>query len=137
MQAANGVIEDTNIHLVQNSHKGKRSKNNTTGVRGVTFSNGRYIATITFRKQHYYLGRYERIEEAALARKKAEEVLYGEWLEHYEKDLKAEREAEYEERRKEIYEVLKQMREYRGNDGEAAEEKHLPEVTVGIEETKS
>ena len=92
-QAGNGVIDDTNIHLVRSALSGKSPKNNTTGVRGVSFSNGRYIATITFRKQHYYLGRYERIEEAALARKKAEEVLYGEWLEHYENDLKAEYEA--------------------------------------------
>ena len=130
------MIDDTNVHLVQSALNGKRSKNNTSGIRGVTFSNGRYIATITFRKQHYYLGRYERIEEAALARKKAEEVLYGEWLEHYAKDLKADLEADYEERKKAIYEVLKRMREYRGNDGEAAEEKHLPEVTVVIEETK-
>ena len=130
------MIDDTNVHLVQSALNGKRSKNNTSGIRGVTFSNGRYIATITFRKQHYYLGRYERIEEAALARKKAEEVLYGEWLEHYENDLKAEYEASYEERKRAIYEVLKRMREYRGNDGEAAEEKHLPEVTVVIEETK-
>lgn len=94
-QAGNGVIDDTNIHLVRSALSGKSPKNNTSGVRGVTFSNGRYIATITFRKQHYYLGRYERIEEAALARKKAEEALYGEWLEHYENDLKAELEAEY------------------------------------------
>ena len=115
----------------------QRFDKDTTGVRGVTFTNGRYIATITFRKQHYYLGRYERIEEAALARKKAEEVLYGEWLEHYENDLKADLEVEYEERRKAIYEVLKQMRLYRENEGEAAEEKHLPEVTVVIEVTKS
>ena len=103
------------------SSSGKTPKNNTTGVRGVTFASGRYIATITFRKQHYYLGRYERIEEAALARKKAEEVLYGEWLEHYENDLKADLEADYEERKSAVMKVLKQMREYRGNDGEAAE----------------
>lgn len=120
-QAANGVLEDTNVHLVKNALDGKRSKNNTTGIRGVTFSNGRYIVTITFRKQHYYLGRYERIEEAALARKKAVEILYGEWLEHYEKDLKAEYEASYEERKRAIYEVLKRMKEYHVNDGEAAE----------------
>ena len=104
------------------SSSGKTPKNNTTGVRGVTFSNGRYIATITFRKQHYYLGRYERIEEAALARKKAEEVLYGEWLEHYENDLKAELEAEYEEQKRAIYAVLKQMRVYRADvTGEGAD----------------
>lgn len=114
-QAGNGVIDDTNVHLVQSALNGKRSKNNTTGARGVTFSNGRYIAAITFRKQHYYLGRYEQIEEAALARKKAEEVLYGEWLEHYEKDLKADYEASFEERKKAIYEVLKRMRGYRSD----------------------
>ena len=131
------MLEDTNVHLVQNALKGKRSKNNTSGVRGVTFLNGRYIATITFRKQHYYLGRYERIEEAALARKKAEEVLYGEWLEHFENDLKAELEASYEERKKAIYEVLKQMRVYRGNDGEASEVTRLSGASVVIEATKS
>ena len=47
--------------------------------------------------------------------------MYGEWLEHYENDLKADLEADYEERKKAIYEVLKQMREYRGNDGKATE----------------
>lgn len=135
-QAGNGVIDDTNVHLVKSVLSGKLPKNNTSGVRGVTFTNGRYIATITFRKQHYYLGRYERIEEAALARKKAEEALYGEWLEHYEKDLKAERKAEYEVRKKAIYEVLKRMREYRGNDGEASEVTRLSGASVVIEETK-
>ena len=35
--------------------------------------------------------------------------------------MKAEREAEYEERKKAIYEVLKRMREYHANDGETAE----------------
>ena len=64
--------------------------------------------------QYSYLGRYERIEEAALARKKAEEVLYGEWLEHYENDLKADYEASFEEQKRGIYEVLKRMRVYRG-----------------------
>jgi len=111
------------------------AKNNTTGVRGVTFSNGRYIATITFRKQHYYLGRYERIDEAALARKKAEEVLYGEWLEHYENDLRAEYEAFYEERKKAIYEVLEQMRVYRGNEAEVAEGKPVSGMDA-VEMTK-
>lgn len=129
------MIEDTNVHLVQSALNGKRSKNNTSGVRGVTFSNGKYIATITFRKQHYYLGRYERIEEAALARKKAEEVLYGEWLEHYENDLKAEYEASYEERKKAIYEVLKRMREYRGNEYEVAEGKPVSGMDA-VEMTK-
>ena len=53
--------------------------------------------------------------------------MYGEWLEHYENDLKVKREAEYEERKKAIYGVLKQMRVYRGNDGEAAERPSIDE----------
>ncbi len=47
--------------------------------------------------------------------------MYGEWLEHYENDLKADLEADYEERRRVIYEVLKQMREYRAVTGEGAD----------------
>lgn len=127
------MIDDTNVHLVQNALNGKRSKNNTTGACGVTFSNGRYIATITFRKQHYYLGRYELIVEAALARKKAEEVLYGEWLEHYENDLKAEYEASYEERKRAIYEVLKRMREYRANEAENHKRSAMAEEAKAFE----
>ena len=42
--------------------------------------------------------------------------MYGEWLEHYENELKADYEASFEERKKAIYEVLKRMRVYRENE---------------------
>ena len=63
--------------------------------------------------------------------------MYGEWLEHYENDLRADLEKEYEERKRAIYEVLKRMREYRGNDGEASEVTRLSGASVVIEVTKS
>ena len=63
--------------------------------------------------------------------------MYGEWLEHYENDLKADTDAEYEERRRAVMKVLKQMREYRGKDGEASEVTRLSGASVVIEATKS
>ena len=38
---------------------------------------GRYQATLTFRKQRYYLGRFTTLEEAAKARAAAEESVAG------------------------------------------------------------
>lgn len=42
-------------------------KTNTSGVRGIYFSNKRnkWIAQIMFKQKCYYLGGYDRIEEAA------------------------------------------------------------------------
>lgn len=55
-------------------NKTDANKNSKTGVRGVFFkkSEGKFIATIQFRKCNKMLGRYSTIEEATKARKKAE-----------------------------------------------------------------
>ncbi len=58
---------------------------NTTGYRGVYFIKGKYVAKIVFQKKAYYLGNYEKIEEAAAARKEAEEQLFGETAQFYDK----------------------------------------------------
>ena len=49
--------------------------NNTTGVKGVYFIRGRYVAKIVFQKKQYVLGAYETLEKAAAVRKEAEELL--------------------------------------------------------------
>lgn len=54
----------------------KLNKNNTSGVKGVYRNKNKWVAYITFKKKRYHLGTFESIEEAACARKKAEEKLF-------------------------------------------------------------
>jgi len=54
----------------------KVPSDNTTGYRGVYLIKGKYVAKIVFQKKAYYLGTYESIEQAAEARKEAEELLF-------------------------------------------------------------
>ena len=68
-------------------------KNNTTGVRGVYLIRGKYVAKIVFQKKQYLLGTYDRIEDAAEARKAAEEIVndrvaafYDLWMKYAEEN---------------------------------------------------
>lgn len=60
-------------------------KNNTSGVKGVYYNKkrGKWIAQIMFQQKCYYLGGFERIEDAAAARAEAEKNLFGNFLEWY------------------------------------------------------
>lgn len=62
-----------------------KAKNNTSGYKGVTWdgSRGKWRAQIVFKGKAYHLGRYNTIEQAAAARKQAEEELYKPILEKY------------------------------------------------------
>lgn len=73
--------EGTNVFSLGN----KINKNNTTGVKGVSYMHkyNKYRAYINFKRKQYYLGMYSSIEDAEEARKKAEEKIYGEFLEWY------------------------------------------------------
>lgn len=106
-----GVIEDTNVKLIQGALEGKLFKSNTSGVRGVSQDKktGYWIASISFKKNKIYLGMFKNIEDAAKVRKKAENVLFGEFLEYYESELKENHEAEVEELKQKY---LKEIREY-------------------------
>lgn len=60
------------------------NKNSTTGVNGVSLAkSGRYRAYINFQRKQYYLGEYDKIEDAAAARKIAEQKIYGDFLKWY------------------------------------------------------
>ena len=72
--------EGTNLHNIQ-SHV--MLKSNTSGVKGVTKVGEKFVACIDFKKTRYYLGRYNTLEEAAAARKEAEDRLFGTFLEWY------------------------------------------------------
>lgn len=60
-------------------------KTNTSGVKGVYYSKKRdkWIAQIMFQQKCYYLGGYDRIEDAAEARAEAEEKIFGDFLRWY------------------------------------------------------
>ena len=57
----------------------------STGVKGVYFIRGKYAARITFQKKTYHCGSFDTLEEAAQARKDAEELIVQGTLRHYEK----------------------------------------------------
>lgn len=56
-----------------------------SGVRGVYLLKGKYLAQIKFRKKAYYLGSFNNINDAAKARKKAEELLFSGTVEYFDK----------------------------------------------------
>lgn len=58
---------------------------NTTGVKGVYLIRGKYVAKIVFQKTQYYLGAYRKLEDAAEARREAEEILAAGTVKHYER----------------------------------------------------
>lgn len=70
----------------------KIPKNNKSGVKGVSWNTKRkkWVAQIRFQGKNYYLGRYEKIEDAIFARKEAEEKMFGEFLKWYENERKGE-----------------------------------------------
>ena len=75
-----------------NSLTQKKSKNNTSGVKGVGWdlSRGKWRAQITFKGKNYGLGSYSTKEEAIRARKEAEEKLFKPILEKYNYEKKDE-----------------------------------------------
>lgn len=90
---ANGAVDGTRLSLLN----GKPPKNNTSGVRGVFFDKrrGRWVAQIKFQGKNRRLGSYETIEEAAEARREAEQELFDPVLEAH--GLEPTSEAAYEE----------------------------------------
>ena len=61
-------------------------RNNTSGVRGVSWDKNRrkWAATIVFKGKTYHLGRYYNIEDAAAVRKEAENALFGDFLKWFQ-----------------------------------------------------
>lgn len=63
-------------------------KNNTSGITGVEWvsSKNRWRATICFKGKRYYLGKFEKFEDAVKARKNAEEKLHDTFLKQLEEE---------------------------------------------------
>lgn len=63
----------------------KKSKNNTSGVKGVSMTrDGKYRAYLNIARKQKHLGFFGTIEEAVAARKKAEEIYYEPILKEFE-----------------------------------------------------
>jgi len=71
-------VGGTSLEAIQSA---KLPSDNTTGYKGVYLIHGKYLAKIVFQKKQYFLGTYENIEDAAKARKEAEQLLFGETAE--------------------------------------------------------
>ena len=72
LQETNGYIEGT---CLKNVFSDKISRNNTSGYKGVFLKRERWAASIQYKKKKYYLGSYDRLEDAVDARKQAENLI--------------------------------------------------------------
>ena len=70
LQRTNGYVDGTCLKRVFSD---KLSSNNTSGYKGVFQKRGKWTATIQYKKKTYYLGSYEKIEDAVEVRKLAEQ----------------------------------------------------------------
>lgn len=75
-------VNGTSIDMIKSK---KIPTDNTSGVKGVYFQKGKWIAKIVFQQKQYHLGQYDSIEEAAQARKEAEKLLFDGAAAHYER----------------------------------------------------
>lgn len=75
-------VDGTSLNMLKSK---KVASNNTSGVRGVYFIRGKWVAKIVFQKKQYFLGAYDSLEDAAKARKLAENLLVDGISSHYER----------------------------------------------------
>ena len=87
--------------------KAKTRKDSVSGVKGVGKSGTGWRARIVFQGKEYHLGVYPTIEQAAEARREAEELLFDPILEEHGFDPTSE--EEYQERLKAALEKLKEQ----------------------------
>ena len=81
MQSFLTRIDGTSLDMIKSK---KIPADNTSGVKGVYFQKGKWIAKIVFQKKQFHLGKFERIEDAAEARKAAEELIFDGSAKHYQ-----------------------------------------------------
>ena len=81
MHEGAGFISGTQISRIKSNNL---IATNTSGVRGVYYNEktGKWRARLRFQRKIYNLGTFSRFEDAVDARKKAEESIYGEFLDN-------------------------------------------------------
>lgn len=85
----------------------KTRSDNTSGIKGVHFDKdrGKWVAQITFKGKWKFLGRYDTIQEAAEARREAEQEIFDPCLEARGKPCTSE--AAYQERLQDVVARMK------------------------------
>ncbi len=79
------------LHMVDGTclewlEKRKSRSDNTSGFRGIyCLKNGRYRVGIGFKRERYYLGTYDTMEDAVKVRLEAEKKIHGEFVRQYRK----------------------------------------------------
>ena len=70
---------------IENLESRKLRRDNTSGHTGVQLekASGKWIALIQFKGRRYTLGRFDKLEDAAEARREAENRIFGEFLDWY------------------------------------------------------
>ena len=88
------LCEGTSVAILEAS-KRKPISSNQSGFTGVyqNKKTGKWTAQITFKKKTYYLGSYDKIEDAVKARKRGEEM-HDDFLEWYYSSRKSDQQAE-------------------------------------------
>lgn len=78
-----GYVDGTQLAKIKDMTP---SAANTSGFRGVYFDRfkGLWEALIIFQRKRHRLGYFKNYDDAAAARKKAENIVFGEFLEHCE-----------------------------------------------------
>ena len=74
-------VAGTSVDMLRST---KLPSNNTTGVRGVYWIRGKYVAKIVFQKKQYFLGSYDNIEAAAAARREGERIFRDDVVSYYD-----------------------------------------------------
>lgn len=79
-------VDGTSVTLLEKADK-RLVSTNSSGYNGVYLNRKtqKWVAQIGFKGKTYYLGSYGKIEDAVQARRKAENQIYGEFLEWYYK----------------------------------------------------
>ena len=91
--------DGSSLVSVKSRMSGATNRNSTTGANGVSrLADGRYRAYINFKRKQVFLGKFSSLEDAVAARKAAEQLIYGEYLDQN---------AGWEENLKEAIEKLK------------------------------
>ena len=82
------LYDDTSAAILERTKKRLRS-DNTSGHTGVfRTKDGKWVALINFKKKRYWLGRYEKKEDAIHARERGEEM-HDDFLDWYHREIAA------------------------------------------------
>lgn len=84
------LVDGTSVTILE-AARNRQNRNNSSGHTGVYWDkgNGKWRAQITFRRKTYYLGSFDKIEDAVKARQRGEEM-HEDFLKWYYQEYKRE-----------------------------------------------